>query len=202
MGEGMSGNGLIVGIGGTPRQGSSTELLLRHVLSAAEARGFETRAFGGADILALPMYVPGEGRRDGIAQSLVAALADCSAVVLASPAYHGGISGLVKNAIDYTEDLSKAPDPYFSGRPVACLSTGAGWQGVIATLASLRTVVHALRGWPTPFGLGINSAEFKVPGLDEPLDAGLASRVGIVADELTGFVARHEAHAVAAPIKA
>jgi FMN reductase len=35
----------------------------------------------------------------------------------------------------------------------------AGWQATTTTLISLRSIVHALRGWPTPLGVAINSAE-------------------------------------------
>ena len=31
--------------------------------------------------------------------------------------------------------------------------------GAINTLSALRDIVHALRGWPTPLGAAINSAE-------------------------------------------
>jgi len=46
---------------------------------------------------------------------------------------------------------------YFEGRAVGVIATGYGWQGVVATLATLRQIVHALRGYPTPLGAGINS---------------------------------------------
>src|SRR5690606_38793334 len=67
------------------------------------------------------------------------------------------ISGLVKNALDYVEETSRDERPYFTGRPVACFATGAGWQGANTTLGSLRSIVHALRGWPTPLGAALNS---------------------------------------------
>ena len=35
----------------------------------------------------------------------------------------------------------------------------AGWPGAVNTLSALRDIVHALRGWPTPLGAAINSAE-------------------------------------------
>jgi FMN reductase len=32
-----------------------------------------------------------------------------------------------------------------------------GWQAGVSTLTALRAVVHALRGWPTPFGAVLNA---------------------------------------------
>ncbi len=148
----------IVAVGGTIRQGSSTEKALRLVLRAAEACGAQVRLFAGAD-LELPHYAPERLERSAAATALVEALRAADGVILGSPGYHGGISGLVKNALDYTEDMSKDVRPYLDGRAVASLATGSGWQGANTTLAALRQVVHALRGWPTPLGVAINTRE-------------------------------------------
>ena len=39
------------------------------------------------------------------------------------------------------------------------IATAAGWQAAVSTLQALRTITHSLRGWPTPMGLAINTAE-------------------------------------------
>jgi FMN reductase len=48
----------VVGLGGTTRAGSSTELALRHVLFACERRGATMRLFSGAELETLPLYAP------------------------------------------------------------------------------------------------------------------------------------------------
>ena len=78
--------------------------------------------------------------------------------LLASPGYHGGVSGLVKNAIDLLEDLRGDSRVYLDGRAVGCIVTAAGWQGCNTTLGAMRGIVHALRGWPTPLGVTLNTA--------------------------------------------
>ena len=65
---------------------------------------------------------------------------------------------MIKNALDYVEDLRNAPRTYLDGVPVGCIVCAHGWQATATTLLALRSVVHALRGWPTPFGAAINSA--------------------------------------------
>jgi FMN reductase len=42
---------------------------------------------------------------------------------------------------------------------VGLIATGAGWQGAVATLLALRSVVHSLRGWPTPLGVPVNTLD-------------------------------------------
>jgi NAD(P)H-dependent FMN reductase len=133
---------LVVAVGGTLRQHSSTEKALRLVLRRCAERGAETILISGRD-LDLPPYSPELTERTPRAVHLVNTLGRADAIVLGSPGYHGGISGLVKNAVDYTEDLRDAALPYFDGRPVGCIATGAGWQGAVATLGALRAIVHA-----------------------------------------------------------
>jgi FMN reductase len=95
---------LIVGVGGTLRDGSTSERALRLALRAAGAMGCSTEIFAGQAIN-LPPYDPADGRRSPEAGALVAALRRADGVILSSPGYHGTISGLLKNALDYTEDL-------------------------------------------------------------------------------------------------
>jgi FMN reductase len=148
----------VIGIGGTTRANSSTEKALKFALAAAQALGAET-ALLGAEALDLPMYAPEKPERSAAVQRLIAEIRRADGLILASPGYHGGISGLVKNALDYVEDLAQDASPYFQGRAVGLIATGAGWQGAVVTLAALRGVVHALRGWPTPLGVPVNTLE-------------------------------------------
>jgi FMN reductase len=146
----------VVGIGGTTRSNSSSEWALRAALAAAERHGAETELFA-AEALDLPMYVPDAPLRTDKARHLIGALARCDAVIIASPGYHGGPSGLIKNALDYVEDLREDVRPYFHGRAVGCIACASGWQATTTTLVALRSIVHALRGWPTPLGVCINT---------------------------------------------
>ncbi|HEX3848620.1 MAG TPA: NAD(P)H-dependent oxidoreductase [Steroidobacteraceae bacterium] len=152
------GSSYIVAVGGTLRANSSTERAIQHVLAAAERAGARTKLISGS-ALQLPLYQPDNPHRSDAALSLVAELALADGIVLGSPGYHGSISGLVKNALDYAEDLRADPRPYFSGRAVGCIATAGGWPAAVNTLGALRDIVHALRGWPTPLGAAINSAE-------------------------------------------
>jgi FMN reductase len=148
----------IVAVGGTLRANSSTERAMRHVLNAAQRAGARTKLISGA-ALQLPLYQPDNPERSDAARDLVAELALADGIVLGSPGYHGSISGVVKNALDYAEDLRLDTRPYLSGRAIGCIATAGGWPGAVNTLGALREIVHALRGWPTPMGAAINSTE-------------------------------------------
>ena len=152
---------LVVGIGGTTVAGSSTERALLIALKAAEAAGCRTQIFDGAMLARLPLYVPNLQDRTAEEHAFVAAIRSCSGVILSSPAYHGSVSGLVKNAIDLIEETAKDARAYLDDVPVGLIATAYGWQATGTTITALRSIVHALRGWPTPYAAGINSATTK-----------------------------------------
>ncbi|WP_164076638.1 NADPH-dependent FMN reductase, partial [Stenotrophomonas maltophilia] len=83
-----------------------------------------------------PMYNPGETERSAEAARLVEAFRRCHGVIVASPAYHGTLSGLVKNALDYTEDLRTDERVYFDGLAVGLIVCAGGWQAGGQTLAT------------------------------------------------------------------
>jgi FMN reductase len=158
----------VVAIGGSTRPGSGTQLLLDRVLGALADRGADCRLFAGAD-LALPHYEPGIVPVPA-AERIVEAVRVSDAVLIGSPGYHGSLSGLVKNALDYLEALRDDVRPYLSDRPVGLVVTAYGWQAAVTTLTAMRQIVHALRGWPAPLGIAVNVAE--VPeGLETALAA-------------------------------
>ena len=150
----------IVALGGTTRAESTTGRLLAAALAMAEERGARTTLLTGQAI-AFPHYEPGSAEGHPEIARYLEALRSADAVIVGSPGYHGTLSGLVKTALDYVEQLSKDERAYLDGLPVGLIATAAGWQAAVSTLQALRTIVHSLRGWPTPMGVAVNVAETK-----------------------------------------
>jgi FMN reductase len=180
----------IIGIGGTTTPASSTECALRLALRAVEVEGAEVTAFYGASLAELPHYAPDAVDRSPQAQRLVAALRAADGVVIASPGYHGTISGLVKNAIDYAEETARDERVYLDGLPVGLIVTAYGWQAAGSTLTAMRGMVHALRGWPTPLGAAVRttSGMFTEQSCS---DAGFAAQLKTVALQVLAFARSH-----------
>ncbi|RQP05367.1 MAG: NADPH-dependent oxidoreductase [Paracoccus sp. BP8] len=188
---------LIVGFGGTTRPGSSGERLVRAALAACEAGGAETRLFGGDFLAELPHYAPERPERTPRQTEFVEAVRRCDGIVIGTPAYHAGISGLVKNALDLLEDLHGDARVYFDDRPVGLIVSAAGWQGAGVTLSALRDMVHAMRGWPTPIGVTVNTLAGPVFAENGSVsDAQLTATIAAQADQIMRFArafkARHD----------
>ena len=178
---------LIVGIGGTVRTPSSSERALTLALAAAEAAGARTVMVGGEILAKLPIYNPNDADEPAERTALVDAVRGADGIIVATPGYHGSLSGLLKNALDSLEPLREDARPYLEGRAVGCIVVADGWQACGSALAHLRSIVHALRGWPTPLGATINSAlkPFAEDGsLTDPRDA---FQVQTVAQQVVTF---------------
>jgi FMN reductase len=178
---------LVVGFGGTSRAGSSGELLVSAVLAQAERLGARTQLFSGIALAGLPHFSP-EGRDRTPEQiAFVEAIRAADGVIIATPGYHGGVSGIVKNAIDLLEDLREDSRPYFDGRAVGLIVTAAGWQACGVTLTSMRGIVHSMRGWPTPQGITVNTAAQQVFADGKIADTGLADSISLQARHVVQF---------------
>jgi FMN reductase len=187
----MTDRPLIVGIGGTTRSPSSTDRALRMALQAAETAGARTKIFDGPFLARLPHSVPEHPDRNDAQREFVQTIRQADGIIVASPGYHGGVSGLVKNALDLLEDLRDDPRCYLDGRAVGCIVNAAGWQACVTTLAALRSIVHALRGWPTPFGATLNTSEKLFDANGGCLDEKVSTQLATVAKQVVEFATNY-----------
>ncbi|WP_321801617.1 NAD(P)H-dependent oxidoreductase [Caballeronia sp. J97] len=177
----------VVGIGGTTRPQSSTERALAFALRGAQEAGASVQLFGGAFLHSLPHYAPESRELTDEQHELIEAVRAADALIIATPGYHGGISGLVKNALDTLEELRLDERPYLDGRAVGSIVTAYGWQAAGTVLTSLRSIVHALRGWPTPFGATVNTLETRFESADTCSDPKVVEQLRTVGRQASGF---------------
>lgn len=186
----------ILGLGGSTKPDSCSERALFFAAKSAREEGASVELLTGQDLV-LPIYDTEHTERAAAATRLLRAIECADGLIIASPAYHGSVSGMIKNALDYVEDLRNADRAYLDGMPVGCIAAGSGWQAAVSTLSSLRVTVHALRGWPTPLGVAINSTAptFDVSGncVDETIGAQLST----MTRQVVRFVWAHHADKLA-----
>ena len=193
---------LILGVGGTTRAGSTTERALSVALRAAAAEGADTVIITAANLV-LPMYTTDPSTRTPAAERLVELYRRCHGLVIASPAYHGSLSGLVKNALDYAEDLRMDERAYFDGIAVGVIACAGGWQAAVQTMGALREIAHALRGWPTPLGAALNTSMRLFDDAGECLDLTSKFQLENVGRQVVQFAAMRRGYAgPAAPLAA
>jgi FMN reductase len=135
----------------------------------------------------MPLYQPGGEQRSHEARGLIEAVRQADGLFISAPGYHGALSGMVKNALDYLEDLRGDPRVYLDGLPVGCIAVASGWQAAVSTLHNLRTVVHALRGWPSPLGAALNSSEPIFDSSGSCLDISVRDQLTVIAGQVVEF---------------
>ena len=108
---------------GALREGSFNRMLLREAV----------RAFGPAEVceadLRLPLYDGDLEAAEGVPEAvhaLVGQISAADAVIIASPEYNKGITGVLKNALDW---ISRVPGGALAGKPVVTMSANAGRTG-------------------------------------------------------------------------
>jgi NAD(P)H-dependent FMN reductase len=91
----------VLGVSGSMREGSYSRRAVEFALRAAHERGAETRLLD-LRLAPLPPYNPDEETpEDEAFGEATRAVNWADAFVLASPDYHGSLSGVMKNFLDY-----------------------------------------------------------------------------------------------------
>jgi FMN reductase len=141
----------IVGIGGSVRPGSYTQLALKIAAQRVAALGAEVEILD-LQQLQLPFC---HGGKDYSEYPDVYRLRDSTrnadGLILATPEYHGSVSGVLKNALDLMsfDELS--------GK-VAGLISVLGGQSNSNALNDLRLIVRWVHGWVIPEQIAIGQA--------------------------------------------
>ncbi len=149
----QNGKILVVGICGSLRAGSHTRMALRFALEGAQEVGAQTKLIDLRDY-ALNFcdgkedesgYPPGVGK-------LREEVRTAKGIILATPEYHGGFSGVLKNALD----LMGFDE--FEGKMVGLVGVSGGRMGAVDALNTLRNIGRTLHAWVVPEQAGIPEA--------------------------------------------
>lgn len=140
----------ILGVSGSMREGSYSTRALGVLLEEARGRGAETRLLD-LRVVDLPIYRPrGEELKTEGLRMATEAVNWADAFVLASPDYHGSMSGALKNFLDYywTE---------FAGKVFGYLC--ASHEKGLTVMDQMRTAVRQCYGWSLPYGVSFHGDE-------------------------------------------
>ncbi|MFS0901544.1 NADPH-dependent FMN reductase [Priestia aryabhattai] len=120
-------------INGSPRETGRTTQVTRELHKSYQS------SFLDLSKLSLPIFTGDNHQYETEeVQMLIEKIEKADAILLATPEYHGAMSGALKNAFDF---LNSA---YFAHKSVALLAVSGGGKGGINALNNLRTVTRAL----------------------------------------------------------
>ena len=176
-------------LGGSLREHSRSRALLRTSLALAKERGMDAELLDLFE-LDLPMFLPDRTfedypieKRETIARVL-AAYRRAHAMIWASPTYHGTVSGVFKNALDFAELLAQDARPYLRGCAVGIIAVND-----TTTLTAMSHCVRELRAWLAP--TQIMATEQSFSAMNDLIDDRVKKRLARQVDELVSFVVSH-----------
>lgn len=129
----------VLGISGSLRQDATNRKLMLEAI-----RLFDPKTFVEGDIR-LPLFDADLENSEGIpaaAQLLADQISAADAVIISTPEYNKGISGSLKNALDWVSRTKGAP---WRDKPVAIMSAAAGRAGGERSQMMLRACMVAFR---------------------------------------------------------
>jgi FMN reductase len=177
-------------LGGSLREHSRSRALLRTSLTLAKERGIDAELLDLLE-LDLPMFLPDRTledypveKQDRIAH-LLAAYRRAHAMIWACPTYHGTVSGVFKNALDFAELLADDARPYLQGCAVGIIAVND-----TTTLTAMSHCVHELRAWLAPTQIMATGKSFSK--MQELIDDSVKKRLARQVDELVSFAQAHQ----------
>ena len=176
----------IVAVCGSLRDGGYTRLALRIALRGAEQVGAQTT------LIDLREYNLSfcDGRRDTasyppdvarLRQELQAA----QGIILGTPVYHGGYSGVLKNMLDLTGFHE------FEGKMIGLVGVSGGRTGAAHVLSTLRAIGRALHAWVIPEEVSIAEAWKAFDNSGNPKDPDTEDRLLEVGRRVARFAFLH-----------
>jgi Predicted flavoprotein len=176
----------VLGVAGSMRQQSYSTRTLKIVLEEAKKYASEPYMLELRKIN-LPLYDPSEITSDepspnnnsnnNVLERITTALKWADAFVLASPDYHGSMSGGMKNFLDYFwED--------FAGKTFGYIV--ASHEKGLTVADQMRTAVRQCYGWSMPYNISINGEkDFDSKG--NLVNSALAKRIKMLARDLVTY---------------
>ncbi len=160
----MDSQSRILGMGGSLREGSRTRKALEIALQGAALAGAQIELLDLKE-LPLPLY-DDRTKTDTYPASvftLLEKVRQADGLILASPVYHGTLSGALKNALDFLELLTNDDPPWLGEKVVGLISVAAGGHGV-NTINSMLHTCRALHAWVLPTAVAVSGDAFDSEG--------------------------------------
>jgi NAD(P)H-dependent FMN reductase len=165
----------VLGVGSSMRQGSYSTAALNMILDMAKGNGAETKLLDLRQTN-LPMLYTAKDDTHEIGQATVL-VEWADAYILATPDYHGSMSGSLKNFLDYFWSE-------FAGKTFGYIV--ASHEKGLTVMDQMRTAVRQCYGWSIPYGISINP-EDDFNDKKEVINKKLWSRLDMLARDLVVY---------------
>jgi NAD(P)H-dependent FMN reductase len=164
----------VLGVAGSIRKGSYSTQALAIALEHVKKQGAEVRMLELSKTV-LPLYDPNAPESKEL-ELATEAVAWANAFILASPDYHGSVSGALKNFLDYFYEE-------FGGKVFGYVV--ASHEKGLTVMDQMRTAVRQCYGWSMPYGVSVNGPQDFTEG--EIVNARLSKRLQMMSRDLVVY---------------
>jgi len=175
----------VVAICGSLNPNSKTRMALNITLAGAREVGAETQLIDLRNYELIFCDGSDESNYPADVFKLREAVQQAQGIILGTPEYHGGYSGVLKNALDLMGFNE------FQGKVLGLVGVSGGATGAINSLNGLRTVGRALRAWVIPNQVSIPQAWQLFDDSDQLKDKGIEARLQEIGREVARFAYLH-----------
>jgi NAD(P)H-dependent FMN reductase len=178
----------VAGICGSIRPGSYTRLALALALRGAEEAGAHIELIDLRDYQII--FCDGKDDESLYPEDvfkLRAKVRRAQGIILATPEYHGGYSGVLKNALDMMGFDE------FEGKMLGLIGVSGGRTGAIGAMHSLRDVGRSLHAWVIPEQASVPEAEQVFDEQGQCKDVETEERLKDVGRQVVRFASLHTA---------
>ena len=165
----------VLGVGSSMRQGSYSTTALNMILDMAKGNDAETKLLDLRQTNLPMLYAAKDDTHDIVQVTELVEWAD--AYILATPDYHGSMSGSLKNFLDYFWSE-------FAGKTFGYIV--ASHEKGLTVMDQMRTAVRQCYGWSIPYGISINP-EDDFNDKKEVINRKLWSRLDMLARDLVVY---------------
>src|SRR4051812_17842219 len=153
----------ILGVSGSQRAASNSRRLVERLLLDAKSLGAET-ALLDLRTTNLSILQPDDFESSTNYDSIRTQVTWADAIVLATPDYHGGMAGVIKNFLDHFHEE-------FAGKLFSFVV--ASHEKGLTVQDQMRTAVRQCYAWSLPYGIGFHGgkdADFDKGTIDAKLE--------------------------------
>ena len=177
---------VVTGICGSLRDGSYTRIALKIALQGAEESGATTKLIDlrNYDLAFCDGRFNDETYPEDVSK-LKEEVGESHGIILGTPEYHSGYSGVLKNALD----LMGFDE--FGGKMVGLLGVAGGSMGATNALNGLRTIGRSLHAWVIPDQVSIPQAGTIFDESGNIKDDKLNERIKDLGKQVTKFALLH-----------
>lgn len=176
----------ILGINGSNRGESGSLIALKNCLAAVGSAN-ESEVINLSE-LQLPLFSPDEDYSKNAKVRKLRELAEkADGFVWSTPEYHGNMTGVLKNALDFLEISN------FKNKVVGLIGIAGGSIGAVQAITSMSFCVRNLEAWTCPDIVSISRSKeaFKSGEIADPA---VEKRLRLLGEEVAKWAEVHRKH--------